>query len=554
MRKLFLIIFLLILIALGTLGFLSSIYLRQGEDVSGLDLKVAAGYKTELIFKSNLANPSDIVRDPEGNLYIAQTDRNSIVKVAPDGSYEEYVTLPANPQAILLTPEGGLLAGTVNDKIYKITKDKKVEEWVQVPAFRIAMDKDGNIYSTGYLSSKIQKTTPQGVTTVFMDGFVSPSDVEFDSQGNLYTTDSGVGKIYKIVGNEKVVVAEGFIINDPFSIAFDKNDQMHSTDNVYGIAKVNNGNVTSLYSAGSVVEAPSDLIIDEDGTIYLASSAKGGLFKITADGKITMLISGFSSRGMAILNEEIYISDDNVYPPQNGRILRMSDRKTIAEGFYKIQDIVTDGTYFYALDLNKSAEENNNIWRVSSDGSRTLLAMIRKKESYSALSGPASLGYDRTTNEVLVFLGGSNELMRIKQDGTVYTQGNIQFRDFGFTANMAVDKEGTLYILVDYATNFNVGPISRDLIIVKNGEQRVFNFDVDRGAVEDDIVVNSKGETYALLMGGLEDLFRLVKIENGRIIPVVRSLPVDPLALDIDNLDNIYINSGAGIIKVSKLK
>jgi sugar lactone lactonase YvrE len=545
MRKLIFIIPLLILII-----FISGCVEKQGYD--GLSLEVATGYKAELLFKPPLANPSDIVRDTDGNLYIAQTDRNSIVKVAPDGSYEEYVTLPANPQAVLLTPEGELLAGTVDDKIYKVTKDKEVKEWVKVPAFRIAMDAAGNVYSTKYLSGKIYKTTPLAVTSVFMDGFVSLSDIEFDSKENLYVTDSGVGKVYKIVGNEKAVVAEGFIINDPFSIAFDKNDQMYSTDNVYGISKVNNGNVTSLYSAGSVVEAASDLVIDENGTIYVASSPKGGLFKIPADGKIRMLISGFNSRGMAILNDEIYISDDNVYPPENGRILRMNDRKTIAGGFYKIQDIVTDGTYFYVLSLDKTDEENNNIWQVSIDGSRILLAVIHKKESYSALSGPASLGYDQTTNEVLVFLGGSNELMRVKQNGTVYTQDNIRFRDFGFTANMAVDKEGTLYILVDYASNFNVGPISRDLIIVKNGKQTTFNLDVDRGAVEDDIAVNSKGEIYSLLMGGLEDLFRLVKIENGQIIPIVRSLPVDPLALDIDSSDNLYVNSGAGIIKVSK--
>jgi len=524
-------------------GFLGCRYLR-GEDSSGLGLEVAAGYKAELLIKSNLASPCDIVLDQEGNLFIAQTNRDSIVKVTPNGYYEEYVKLPANAQTVVITPEDELLAGAMDWKIYKITKDKKITKFADVMTFRMTIDDHGNVYSVS-LSSEIRRTTPQGQTSVFMGGFEIAADLDFDSRGNLYVADSGVGKVYKIVGNEKIAFAEGFNIHDPFHIAFDNQDTLYSTDNNYGVAKMEDGKMVSLYKPGeTILGGIGELVIDEDNTIYVVSSANGILYKVTADGTIRILIPGWNSRGMAIRGGSIYVSDDTVYPPENGRILRINDGKTIATGFYKPRDIITDGSYFYLLEQDPVG--GANLWRIDDDGNRSL---------FKTVEGDAvTLAYDPRTEEVLVFFGDSNRIVRIGKNGATRNQP-VDFRSSVFSADMAVDKGGTLYVLATYTDNYNVGPNLRDLIIVRNGMQSTFNLDVDRPNSENDIAVNSKGEIFALLPDSYNSWgqFRLVRLEQGKVVTIVRNLPVDPLALDIDSSDTIYLNCAAGIIKVSKL-
>lgn len=126
--------------------------------------------------------------DAAGNLYVADTAVDSVVKIAPDGTQSTFATG-------LDEPDG--LAVDANDNVY------------------VANNANG-------FGLTLSKITPAGVSTTYATGLAAPAGLTFDAYGNLYVANGathGGGTITEITpAGAKSTFTTGF--TNPNGIAF----------------------------------------------------------------------------------------------------------------------------------------------------------------------------------------------------------------------------------------------------------------------------------------------------------------------------------------------
>jgi len=198
---------------------------------------------------ARLYGPSGIAIDAAGNLYVAETAGNLILKVTPEGEVrvlaggsesgltdgQGYNARFDMPSGITIDRAGNLyVADTFNHRIRKVTLRGEVSTLAGGGSTDhdgggfadgkgrnarfgrpsgIAIDAAGNLYVTDTKNHRIRKVTPRGeVSTIAGDGeqgsadgkgsaaqFKAPSGIAVDSAGNLYVADTNNHRIRKIV-------------------------------------------------------------------------------------------------------------------------------------------------------------------------------------------------------------------------------------------------------------------------------------------------------------------------------------------------------------------
>src|ERR1700733_13079758 len=107
-----------------------------------------------------------------------------------------------HPECVAVGRDGTLYAGGERGQLYRISPDgKKVEEMATTGGFclGLTLDREENIYVCDLNRHALLKVTQKGAVTLvadFVDGVKirTPNFGVFDSQGNLYFSDSGEWK------------------------------------------------------------------------------------------------------------------------------------------------------------------------------------------------------------------------------------------------------------------------------------------------------------------------------------------------------------------------
>jgi sugar lactone lactonase YvrE len=254
--------------------------------------------------------PNNLVLDPAGDLYVADTANNTIRKITPDGTVST-------------------AAGVAGSHGNTDGAGSQARFWAP---FGIAIDGSGNLYIADTANNIIRKMTPDGtVTTVAgtpgfpgnRDGlgaaarFRNPWSVAADSSGNVYVADMSNNSIRKITptglvstvaglgglsGNTDGVAAAARF-NHPFALAVDGADNIYVSDTANNaIRKITpNGAVTTIAGlpgyAGNAdgtgdsarFSAPQGLATDAAGNVYVADTGNNAIRKITPTGTVTTL-------------------------------------------------------------------------------------------------------------------------------------------------------------------------------------------------------------------------------------------------------------------------
>src|SRR6266704_7080 len=142
---------------------------------------------------ARFANPYGVATDSSGNVYVADTDNQTIRKITPAG----VVTTLAG-----LAGSGGSADGTGSAARFNIP-------------FGVATDSSGNVYVADWGNHTIRKITPVGVVTTLAGlagsfgsdngtgsaaRFNGPSGVATDSSGNVYVADYYNNTVRKSTG------------------------------------------------------------------------------------------------------------------------------------------------------------------------------------------------------------------------------------------------------------------------------------------------------------------------------------------------------------------
>jgi sugar lactone lactonase YvrE len=280
-----------VVFAFGVVAFLSSIGLRAGaqmQAVAGVTTVAGngtAGYSGDggSAASAELHQTEGVTTDSAGNLYIADWTNNVIRKVTA-------VT------GVITTVAGNGTAGFAGDGGAATSAELKGPTG-------IAVDSAGNLYIADQANNRVRKvaaatgviTTVAGNGTAGYSGdggpatsaaMYSPTDLAFDSAGNLYISDNANNRIRKVTLTTGVITTV-----------------------------VGNGTAGSTGDGGSAtsaeLDAPAGLAFDSAGNLYIADALNNRIRKVTAaTGVITTCAgngtAGFTGDGGAATSAELH--------------------------------------------------------------------------------------------------------------------------------------------------------------------------------------------------------------------------------------------------------
>ncbi|MCL9760910.1 serine/threonine-protein kinase [Frankia sp. AiPa1] len=217
----------------------------------------SASGRTGGLAGGTLDHPAGIAAASDGTVYVAQTIRHRVVRVAPDGRISVVAgrdgsgfagdggqgrdALLDSPRAVALTPGGDLLiADTFNNRVRRVTLD-------------------------GIISTVLGGTTPP-------DGpdLRHPCGLVVDAAGTLYVADTGHHRILRLTPGGSV--------------------EHHGGTGIPGLSG-DGGPATR-----AEINAPHGLALDRSGRLYLADTGNGRIRRVDADGTISTIAGTFPGR------------------------------------------------------------------------------------------------------------------------------------------------------------------------------------------------------------------------------------------------------------------
>jgi uncharacterized protein (TIGR03437 family) len=367
---------------------------------------------------ASLSNPSDVVMDHAGNLYI----------------YDSY-----NYLIRIVTP-AGIISTYAGSGVEGYTGDGGPASQAQIELNgKMAIDAAGNLYFTDGTDSVVRRITPDGIISTYAGNgqtATTPNDgnggqatqtslglvgggLAIDSAGNLYVAEDSTNQIRKIAPN--------------------------------GIITTVAGSGTSGYMDGPALSAefylPEGIALDAAGNLYVADSNNGLVRKVSAAGVVSTVagtpVFGFSGDGGPALlaafrfpNGVTIGGDGNLYIEDTGN--------------FRIRAVYADGTI--------QSVAGNGQFESTPDGTPAANA---------SLLGPDFLSFD-PSGRLLIADTADFTVKRINSDGRIQTIAGLGIQGVGQgyqltyggpatgtllgTPRQAVaDAQGNIYVSDDYA-------------------------------------------------------------------------------------------------------
>lgn len=248
-----------------------------------------SGYLDGASGVARFSDPSDVVVDSAGNIFVADQGNHKIRKIALSGAVSTFAGATAgNPSG---SADGSTSAASFNYP------------------YGLAISSDDTLYVADSSNHRIRKITPAGnVTTIagssagYLDEtgalaqFSGPTDVAVASSGTLYVVDRGNRRIRAIAPSGVVTTiagsSTGYVdgvgavarFRSPLMVTIDSQDNLYVTDGSTNrrIRKVvtSNGEVTTLAGSGAsgnfdatganaTFTTPAGILVDATGGVYV---------------------------------------------------------------------------------------------------------------------------------------------------------------------------------------------------------------------------------------------------------------------------------------------
>ena len=206
--------------------------------------------------------------DGAGNIYV--NDRGTsfngtrVVKVQPDGSWENYAT------GLSSFPVGSIF------------------------------DDEGNLFVTGFNFGNITRIAPNGDKTIVANGIPGAGGLEMDDGGTLYCSAFSSSQIYKISpGETPLVFASGINVAGPSGLAFDHENQVLYSSNWWDARLFRYQLDGSSELVGNFPESPIGPIILHEGYIYASAPEDHQIFRMKVENGDAEILTGTGQPGYA---------------------------------------------------------------------------------------------------------------------------------------------------------------------------------------------------------------------------------------------------------------
>jgi sugar lactone lactonase YvrE len=154
-----------------------------------------------------VANPTSLALGPDGAIYVSSRFEGHVHRLAADDRVEIYASELGVPTGLAFAPDGSLFVGDRSGAILRVSPDRRVETFAQLPAsvaaFHLAFGPDDCLYVTAptfATHDPIYRITPDRLVDVVNDQLGRPQGLAFDSTGTLYVVDAlaGAAGLYRL--------------------------------------------------------------------------------------------------------------------------------------------------------------------------------------------------------------------------------------------------------------------------------------------------------------------------------------------------------------------
>lgn len=426
-----------------------------------------------------LKNPTSMIYDLSGNLYIANVKSNNIIKILPNSTSTIFLDNATNSCGVFMNNPCSIAF----DPSY---------------TFMYVCDYFGN----NIVKVNFAAPTPSGGTLLTINGGIilnRPNAIVFDTSGNLYISNSGSNQIIQvssivssigtgIVYNDTIT---GSILNEPFSMAFDSGRNLYvSNDNNKSMVTITNDGFVSYFNYNAILNAydpslsitnPSCIAFDSSNNLYLTDVHQfykttgptspyipyNSVYKLrptyTGTVEYDSLIDSFQSALYALpdASANVYVSSSVIY-----KMDILDDITTFSSDASLNGQIAmafnSSGRLYTLNNLTQSTATGIFIYTVDSTGLIVQPVVV----TGASFNNPTDIIFDNTNSNTLYVANyGNNNIIKVTLTSTTAGTGIILpitglSPPIKYPYRLAVDTYNNLYIghdtVIDFSNNFIV--------------------------------------------------------------------------------------------------
>jgi sugar lactone lactonase YvrE len=305
---------------------------------------------------AQLNGPTGVALGPDGSVYISDSLKNRVRKVAPDGTISTIAGIGPADRLGGFSGDGG----------------PAVSAQLSAPA-ELLLDSSGNLYVADFGNARVRVISSGGIITTIAgsgrpdlppvpaNGDGGPAitaniqfvaGAAFDPLGNLYITDSFSDQIRKVAPNGTISTLVGpgqFQLSNPGPIISDASGNLYVITSDSRIWKITPAGIITLVAGtgtgtgtirsqgdggpavSATLNAPQAVAIDAQGDIYIADTSNARLREINTSGIINT-VAGPGQLGIDYYNSVAIDPQGNVYvaithyDPANSNFYSVVDR------------------------------------------------------------------------------------------------------------------------------------------------------------------------------------------------------------------------------------
>jgi sugar lactone lactonase YvrE len=248
-------------------------------------------------------------------------------------------------EGLAVDPTGAVYVGTINfvpgdGAIIKFDKSGELVDTIGIPGrptvLGLVIARDGRLYAgattglDGSAQGAVVSVDPKsGQVSNVAEGFVFPNGLAFDNKGNLFVTDSFLGKVFKIspAGTVSVFASGPLLEGLPPESAFGANGLAFNKEGTtLYVANTAKGTIVKIEvlrdgSAGpqtvfaSGIPSPDGVAFDVKNNLYVTANFANQIWVVTPDGSAsnvgldTSLESLENPASLAFRGRDLYITN-----------------------------------------------------------------------------------------------------------------------------------------------------------------------------------------------------------------------------------------------------